>query len=124
MKNSPTRGFSCSVIALMLMGVMTTAILVWQQPGSAQHRVKQRGSTKLNTTEMGYSAERAITGVCQTRRTDPKSTIPIDDMARTAPVPLSDPRVVAAQAHVQSLLTIAQRLVPFAVRRISMNNGV
>lgn len=130
MKNSPIRGLLFSVAMVTLLVIVTIATPLWQQAGSAQRRGQKREPVRPSTnirvsTYIGNdSTERTIAGVCETRRTDPKSTIPIDDMARTASVPLSDPRVIAAQAHAQSLLTVAKRLVPFAVRRISMNNGV
>jgi hypothetical protein len=99
--------------------------LVGQQSGAAQRR-RQRHASDAQTTPVakGDSVERAIAGVCQARRSDVKGTVPIDDMARTVPVPLTDTRVIAAQSHAQGLLASAKRLVPFAVRRVSINNGV
>src|SRR5258708_2222309 len=131
MKNSPIRGLLFCVATATLVVIVTISTPLWEQAGSAQRR-GQKSEPVLPSTNIwpstnfarADSTERTIAGVCETRGTDPKSTIPIDEMARTAPVPLSDPRVVAAQAHAQSLLTVAKRLAPFAVRRISMNSGV
>jgi hypothetical protein len=111
--------------AITLAIALTTAAFVGEQPGTAQHRRKQTPArapkSEVATAE---SVERAIAAVCKTRHSDPRVTISIDDMARTAPVSLSDPRVIEAHSRAQRLLTIAKRLIPFAVKRVSIDNGL
>lgn len=70
------------------------------------------------------SVERAMNTICEDRRADVRGTIPIDEMAFAPPFPLTDSRVSAGKGRATALLATAKRLVPFAVRRVAIANGV
>jgi len=75
-------------------------------------------------TASSSSVDRTINNICEARRRDARGTIPIDEMAYAPPLPLNDSRVSGGKARAIALLPIAKRLVPFAVRRVAIANGV
>lgn len=117
------RAWSRKVFSSILLALIISDFFCLQLSGAKDN--SEPSSVAANPELENVDAvERAVAGVCRTRNSDPKVTIPIDDMARTIPVPLSDPRVNEAWTHAQSLLTIAKRLVPSAIRRVSIDYGI
>src|ERR1041385_3124178 len=65
------------------------------------------------------TVDRTVNSICSERRRDMQGTIPIDEMASSRSLPLSDPRVVSGRLRAQTLLPVAKRLLPFALKRLA-----
>jgi hypothetical protein len=109
------------------VGVLfVSAQLVVPPLGSVQtsRRLPVSQAERNVLAERAGTAERAAGSICEQRGRDPLSTAPIDQMANTRPLPLTDRRVLARRSRAQKLLPIAKRLVPFALRRVAAKNGL
>jgi hypothetical protein len=68
--------------------------------------------------------ERAIEVICLERKSDPKGSIPIDDMQGRPSLPVGSPEALAGAERAQRLLPIAKDLVIKSIRRLAEQYGL
>jgi hypothetical protein len=124
-------GLGSKIKMLVGTGLLSLSVVLISSPFvppatiEAQHREKSRPSrASVAGFDKGDLVERAINVVCEARRQDAQGTVPIDEMAFAPPLSLTDSRVSSGRARAMALLPVAKRLVPFAVRRVAIANGV
>ena len=61
----------------------------------------------------------ASAAVCRERLSDPKASVPIDDMQARPSLPITSPEAVAGAERAQRLLPMAKNLVEVSLRRLS-----
>src|SRR4030095_1534126 len=96
--------------------MLSIAVLLFQSviPSSTQVRNSSRDDRKSSHLRMGMTPddlemlERAVTVVCLERQTDPKGSIPIDDMQARPSLPIQSPEAIAGAERAQRLLSIAR----------------
>ncbi|HEY6232089.1 MAG TPA: hypothetical protein VIW64_12580 [Pyrinomonadaceae bacterium] len=71
------------------------------------------------TPEGRELVELASVVVCKERLTDPKGSVPIDDMQSRPSLPVRSPEAVAGAQRAQRLLPVAKNLVVMALKRLS-----
>ncbi|SRR6266498_993714 len=110
-----------SALALLLALFCTINFTSWAQG----ERADQNGShsSRLRETmsaEARETVERAIDIVCTERKTDPKGSIPIDDMQARPSLSVQDPAAVAGARRAQRLLPTARNLVISSLRQLAV----
>jgi hypothetical protein len=121
----------CAVFALV-----TSVLLITLGSGSfgvlGQKRQKQRAPKNISLTshsrdwlspEAREMVELASGKVCKERMTDPKGSVPIDDMQGRPSLPVRSPEAVAGAQRAQRLLPTAKALVVVSLRRLSRDYG-
>jgi len=68
-------------------------------------------------------AEMAVVAVCTERLSDPKGSVPIDDMQARPSLPVQSPEAVAGAKRAQRLLTIAKGMVVLSLKRLARDYG-
>jgi hypothetical protein len=63
--------------------------------------------------------EHAINTICTDRIDDPQGSVPIDEMAAQAALPVTDPFVEAGRKRAERLLPMAKKLVPSALSHLA-----
>jgi len=90
---------------------------------SAQRRsvsvVRTSHSSDRSSAEAREMVDVASELVCKERITDPKGSVPIDDMQSRPSLPVDSPAAVAGAQRAQRLLPAAQRLVVAALGQLS-----
>jgi len=71
------------------------------------------------TPEGREMVELASEIVCKERITDPKGSVPIDDMQKRPSLPVRSPEAVAGAQRAQRLLPVAKNLVVMSLKRLS-----
>jgi len=71
------------------------------------------------TPEGHEMVELASEIVCKERITDPKGSVPIDDMQKRPSLPVRSPEAVAGAQRAQRLLPVAKNLVVMSLKRLS-----
>jgi hypothetical protein len=122
---SATRRLLHYITVVVVEVALILALLLGLSISSGQNR-STSSITKSQNASIAKtdSVESAITNICEARRRDSQGTVPIDEMAFSRPLPLTDPRVIAAKSRAQKLLPTAKQLVPFALRRVAIINGL
>lgn len=116
--------YQCGAVFVIAV-VAISSQLILPALGEGQRSITApKSDTPPTAVVNASSVDRAINSICEARRRDAQGTIPIDQMAFAPPLPSTDSRVSAAKARATALLPIAKRLVPFAVRRVAIANGV
>jgi hypothetical protein len=115
---------SITVILILFASVSFAAL--------AQKRPKQRAPGNVSLTshtrdslspEAREMVELASTVVCKERMSDPKGSVPIDDMQGRPSLPVRSPEAIAGAKRAQRLLPIARGLVGTALRRLAQEYG-
>jgi hypothetical protein len=107
--------------------MLSIAVLLFQSviPSSTQVRNSSRDDRKSSHLRMGMTPddlemlERAVTVVCLERQTDPKGSIPIDDMQARPSLPIQSPEAIAGAERAQRLLPIARELVLASLQQLA-----
>jgi len=88
-----------------------------RQPSrNGSHSSRLRETMSAETHDL---IERAIEVVCTERKTDPKGSIPIDDMQGRPSLPVQSVEAVAGAARAQRLLPIAKKLVISSLEQLA-----
>ncbi|HAF16281.1 MAG TPA: hypothetical protein DCK99_21805 [Blastocatellia bacterium] len=90
----------------------------------AQNKRSDNGSLKSHpraglSPEAREMVDLASAAICKERMTDPKGSVPIDDMQARPSQPVGSPEAVAGAQRAQRLLPIAKSLVVAALRRLA-----
>jgi hypothetical protein len=97
-----------------------------------QNRQKQRAQKNVSLTshsrdslspEAREMVELASGIVCKERITDPKGSVPIDDMQGRPSLPVRSPEAVAGAQRAQRLLPVAKALVVVSLRQLARDYG-
>jgi hypothetical protein len=125
------RPYSILVSALATFFIVFT--LGGDSPGAfAQKKPKQRTERPASLTshsreslspEARELAEMASVAVCTERLSDPKGSVPIDDMQARPSLPVQSPEAVAGAKRAQRLLTIAKGMVVLSLKRLARDYG-
>ena len=86
------------------------------QDRNGSHTSHKRDVLSAEAHEM---VELASAAVCKERITDPKGSIPIDDMQGRPSLPVKSPEAVAGAQRAQRLLPIARNLVVLSLRQLA-----
>lgn len=118
------------------VALVTFVLLVTLGSGSfgarGQNRQKQRAQRNISLTshsrdslspEAREMVELASGIVCKERMTDPKGSVPIDDMQGRPSLPVRSPEAVAGAQRAQRLLPIAKALVVASLRQLARDYG-
>jgi hypothetical protein len=114
------RPFGSAVLILILC--LTLASLT---AGALAQKRKTRSGPRTSHSRDVLSAEaREMIGlasavVCKERLSDPKGSVPIDDMQARPSLPIQSPEAVAGAQRAQRLLPIAKNLVEVSLRRLT-----
>ncbi len=110
---------------LRTLTLVALALLVLGDPGAFAQKRKTRIGPRTSHSRDVLSAEaREMIGlasavVCKERLTDPKGSVPIDDMQARPSLPIQSPEAVAGARRAQRLLPIAKNLVEVSLRRLT-----
>src|SRR6266540_925795 len=121
----------------VLVSVLATFFIIFtfgsDSPGAfAQKKPKQRTQRPASLTshsreslspEARELAEMAVVAVCTERLSDPKGSVPIDDMQARPSLPVQSPEAVAGAKRAQRLLTIAKGMVVLSLKRLARDYG-
>jgi hypothetical protein len=114
--------FSGKLVAATLTGCLLAAVLLTANDGFAQKRTgdsQTSHSRNVLSTEGLELVELASAAVCRERLTDPKGSVPIDDMQARPSLPVQSPEAVAGAKRAQRLLPLAKQLVAASLRQLS-----
>ncbi len=114
---------------LSLMLLLPTIVPHANPKGPAQKRASRAAVQKSHSrnrvpTEADEMVEVASETVCKERITDPKGSVPIDDMQARPSLPVDSPESVAGARRAQRLLPEAQRRVVASLRQLSKDYNV
>ncbi len=105
--------------------LIAAALLVSLTAGALAQKRKTRIGPRTSHSRDVLSAEaREMIGlasavVCKERLTDPKGSVPIDEMQARPSLPIKSPEAVAGAQRAQRLLPIAKNLVEVSLRRLT-----
>lgn len=116
-----------------LVGAAVTSLIVFtlgagNPDALAQRKAKQRTQRSVSLTshsrdslspEAREMVELASVVVCKERLSDPKGSVPIDDMQARPSLPAQSPEAVAGTKRAQRLLPIARGLVVTSLKRLA-----
>jgi hypothetical protein len=113
-----------SRLTIGMLGAMIAlaAVVLGQDPAresSNENRQLKSHSRETLTPEAREMVELASGIVCKERVTDPKGSIPIDDMQSRPSLPVRSPEAIAGAQRAQRLLPTAKSLVIVSLRRIA-----
>lgn len=123
-----SRALRSFVVFVLLAGMSGGSFWV-----SGQKRSKaksQKGETLTShsrdalTPEAREMVELASAAVCRERLTDPKASVPIDDMQGRPSLPVRSPEAVAGAQRAQRLLPTAKTLVIASLKRLASDYGI
>jgi len=104
------------LLAFSLVGAAVTPAQRKPAERSGSHSSHLRESLSPEAREM---IERAIGIVCRERKTDPKGSVPIDDMQARPSLPVRAPEAVAGAQRAQVLLPVARNLVINSLQQLA-----
>jgi hypothetical protein len=115
------------VTFVLLLSVSSSSLFVFGQKRSKQKVQKNVTLTSHSrdalTPEAREMVELASKVVCKERKTDPKASVPIDDMQGRPSLPVRSPEAVAGAQRAQRLLPAAKSLVVLSLKRLSNDYG-
>jgi hypothetical protein len=133
-RQRPTRELRS--LASAAVTLVTFVLLITLGSGSfgahGQNRQKQRAQKNVSLTshsrdslspEAREMVELASGIVCKERMTDPKGSVPIDDMQGRPSLPVRSPEAVAGAQRAQRLLPVAKALVVVSLRQLARDYG-
>ena len=109
-------------ISLKLITALAVIILISSVDGLAQKRRRESQTSHARNVLSGEALELvdlASIVVCKERLTDPKGSVPIDDMQARPSLPIQSPEAVAGAKRAQRLLPIAKELVASSLRQLA-----
>lgn len=105
-----------------LIVTLAVIFLISSVDGVAQKRATEPQTSHSRNVLSGEAlelVELASTVVCKERLTDPKGSVPIDDMQARPSLPVQSPEAVAGAKRAQRLLPVAKELVASSLRRLA-----
>jgi len=105
--------------------LIAAGLLVSLTAGTLAQKRKTRTGPRTSHSRDVLSAEaREMIGlasavVCKERLSDPKGSVPIDDMQARPSLPIQSPEAIAGARRAQRLLPIAKNLVEVSLRRLT-----
>jgi hypothetical protein len=105
-----------------LIVTLTLILVISSVSGLAQKRATEPQTSHSRNVLSGEAMELvdlASTVVCKERLTDPKGSVPIDDMQARPSLPVQSPEAVAGAKRAQRLLPVAKELVASSLRKLA-----
>lgn len=129
-KNKVVRISACclstkTVRGLFVATLLAAFVLQGLPHAEAQKRRTRRSASQASHLRVGMSVEerelveRGMAVVCLERKTDPKGSVPIDDMQGRPSLPVGSPEAVAGAERAQRLLPIAKDLVISSIEQLA-----
>jgi len=116
---------------MLLLSLGAGGLLVTGQKVQKRSRPKVQKDVSLTshsrdslTPEGREMVELASEIVCKERITDPKGSVPIDDMQSRPSLPVRSPEAVAGAQRAQRLLPVAKNLVVMSLKQLSADYGL
>jgi hypothetical protein len=94
------------------------------KPKSQRDETLTSHSRDALSPEAREMVELASTAVCRERLTDPKGSVPIDDMQGRPSLPVRSPEAIAGAQRAQRLLPAAKTLVIASLKRLATDYGL
>lgn len=116
-----------TIISRKLIAAVAVAILLSTVDGLAQKRRSESQTSHARNVLSGEAMELvdlASIVVCKERLTDPKGSIPIDDMQTRPSLPVQSPEAVAGAKRAQRLLPMAKELVASSLRQLAREYSI
>jgi hypothetical protein len=107
------------VLSLALAGVGFDTLAQKRSKPKSQRNVLTSHSRDFLTPEAREMVELASVVVCKERTSDPKGSVPIDDMQARPSLPVQSPEAVAGAKRAQRLLPLAKGMVIASLRRLA-----
>jgi hypothetical protein len=98
---------------------LTLCVALVSSGGVAQTRKARSHSQPALTSSERDLITKAIGVVCTERKTDPKGSVPIDEMQSRPSLPVRSPEALAGVERAQRLLPVAKGLVTESLRRLA-----
>lgn len=117
--------FTAIVLSVIILLLPAAEALAQKRPPRTSPRTTTRTTLRTSHTRDVLSAEErevidlATVAVCKERISDPKGSVPIDDMQARPSLPVASPEAVAGAARAQRLLPTAKNLVEVSLRRLA-----
>lgn len=105
-----------------LIPALALIVMISSVAGLGQKRPNESQTSHSRNVLSGEAMELvdlASTVVCKERLTDPKGSVPIDDMQARPSLPVQSPEAVAGAKRAQRLLPVAKELVATSLRQLS-----
>lgn len=109
-------------ISSKLTAALAIILLISSVDGLAQKRRSESQTSHAHNVLSGEALELvdlASIVVCKERLTDPKGSVPIDDMQARPSLPVQSPEAVAGAKRAQRLLPVAKELVASSLRQLA-----
>ncbi len=109
-------------ISSRLIPALALIVMISSVDGLAQKRPNESQTSHSRNVLTGEAIELvdlASTVVCKERLTDPKGSVPIDDMQARPSLPVQSPEAVAGARRAQRLLPVAKELVASSLRQLA-----
>ena len=113
-----TRGMIGFVLATCVVIAVAGQLSVPAQKRRPRSESQKSHSPSVLSAEAREMVELASAAVCRERMTDPKGSVPIDDMQSRPSLPVRSPEAVAGAQRAQRLLPIARALVASSLKQL------
>ena len=116
------QNISHRLIAIAVAGWALLVPLIGGCEATAQKRSDESQTSHSRNVLSGEAMEMvelASAVVCKERLTDPKGSVPIDDMQARPSLPVQSPEAIAGAKRAQRLLPLAKDLVALSIRQLA-----
>jgi hypothetical protein len=117
LKSHQHKRITVAILVAMLSASLVTDALAQRRRGRSKPQTSH--SRTILSPEAREMVELASVAVCKERTTDPKASIPIDDMQGRPSLPVESPEAVAGAKRAQQLLPVTRQLVIAALRQLA-----